>query len=220
MHILLYSCYSKQKVLNLFVLDRQKKLLLTQMLNKDTPFCWREIKYPETLYISCVKLLTKSGRRIPYFLYQSIPGRKETLKDSKQIISQFRKNSGSLDNGILIKIKLDKLFQLKKEFWENPRIETDFIERASAFVDLTFHSQFYKILVVPRPNKNSGELLSVVYPFLRSVSKEDIELFMRSSKECVDPSAKYAAFYLVERIEYINWMTGKRILPEEKWIKN
>jgi len=169
-----------------------------------------EVKYPETAYMIMMFLgKEKPEAIIPMVLIYETA--KQGLLALERDQKRIEKKSGKkkIIGVIIVQMKLKKLIEMKREYWTNP-VKNKFVE-FKVFNDLDFLSnpKLFQYMVVPMffDEKTKEWYLAVSNPFYISDDNRAIENYILTSDEAVDPRAKNAATYVVEKMWGMNWKT-------------
>lgn len=106
----------------------------------------------------------------------------------------------------IVPITFHSLFPLRKEFWKSPTQHYDSNDRIKLLIQAISKYELYKLLVTPS-TENNFKNVSAAIPFYLSADNSLVEKFMLTSDWPVDPEAKYAAFYLLNKPKIFNWKT-------------
>lgn len=112
-----------------------------------------------------------------------------------------------VDTSVIVPITLQRLYPLKREFWENPSVHYDAFDRLKGFWNAVERPNFYQLLVTPLW-VNKELFFHAAIPFYVSSTDRDIESFMLTSDYPVDERAKFAALYTLGIPLRFNWKTG------------
>lgn len=114
-----------------------------------------------------------------------------------------------LDSCLIIPATFSSLFELKKEFWDNPTVPYSGDVRQKAFIPLLSHPTLYQLLVLPYyfDEKTNIWQFAASLPLPAQTPQETITRFMMTSDAVVDPRAQYAAIYDLATPIRFNWKT-------------
>lgn len=176
----------------------------------DSNYCIKIPRYPLKAYIVYYHL--KDGF-LPKLYYPIGP----IYTDISTIIREaqlFEQNISRQTNfvvdekAVVAPLKLERLYELKRTFWENPQLHYDQFHRIDLFTQVLRNFAFYKLVVTPLTYQGKTYFISSI-PFPVTSTDEDIEKFMLFSDFPVDQQAKYAAIYSFDKPLRFNWRTGK-----------
>lgn len=177
-----------------------------------TRFCYRKPHFPPRAFVACL-MFEKDGEFVSLYPVTNIyASQAEFLYDLKLLFTTNPHLLESIsDTVIALPIMFQRLWPLKKEYWDTPDIKFSAIARHQQFLNMIGKHQFYHLLATPNSFTKPYTQTSAVCPFLANSSDKTIETFMKTSNYPVPPSASHAAVYSFEEDYGINWKTGKNI---------
>lgn len=186
------------------------------MTGKDKRFCYLTPDFPKSAYIVVLFFKTKKAPLMTLPLsniFTSIEDISTAIDDFYKHLfkSKHGKNTEIMESAILIPITFQKLFPLKKDYWEIHTENLKFVDKILAFVPALANPHLYKLLVVPCAyiKKLNHWEFAVNYPFSIFTQDSEIEEFMYASKDVVEIKAKYAAFYSLGNPKRYHLETGE-----------
>lgn len=120
------------------------------------------------------------------------------------------KRSGMVDcsfEGYYLKADFNRLFPLKKEYWNNKRkIELNFMQDYKNDEKLIKYWKMSEILVSPDGQINGTDYFSFGIPLFKNTPSKDVELYIKNLNLVVDTQAKHAAFYSLGKPIKTSWL--------------
>ena len=193
------------------------------MSKENKKYCYRDPKFPETIYLSVLLIVGKDDIRFVYPMKEIFLNLKSLQKESKEIKDQLvnkKKNPIEVMGVVVIKINLKRKHLLKKADWTEVRkdflIDEAFRTREFSKMMVGVY-QFYNVMVLPRhyDTKTKQWQFTNWLPILASTDDEKIHQIARSSEEQVDSTAKNVGIYLIEFIRGFDLDIGKLIEKEK-----
>ena len=169
-----------------------------------------KVDYPETAFIIMMFLGKKKTELIVPLdlIYETAKKGILALERNQKRIEKFP-GKRKIIGATIIQMKLKQLIELKPQYWANS-IKNEFM-RFKIFNNLDFLSdpKLYQYMVVPRSfdEKTKEWSIAVSNPFYLSDDNSAIVNYILSSDQAVDPRAKHAATYVVEKMWGMNWKT-------------
>lgn len=179
-------------------------------MKKNQRFCFRDPRFPETTKAGLMFLYDlKQGHTTALIPFPSL----DPLKDNfvawaKEMNEYFRKKHKSVIGIVVLELKLNRLWKLKKEYWQNPSVDTIF-QYATSFIKVMKVPKLYQILAVANLDDGKHWHYRIAMPFYLTGADETIEKFLCCSKTPVEISAKYAALYTIEKAYGVDITTGE-----------
>lgn len=173
-------------------------------------FCSRTPQFPLRAYIVYFFMSEENKMSMVYPL-ESIYKTVSEIQSAAQNYAAALEEKDTMDivhTAVIIPINFDRLYNLKQEFWDNPILHYDEIDRMRAFLHVAEKPQLYKLVVTPMWYEEELHL-SAAIPFYISSADSEIDKFMFTSDYPVDERAKYAAIYTLGTPLRLNWKTGE-----------
>lgn len=172
-----------------------------------------ELLYPKTAY-AVMFFISEEGRPQLLFplhdIYMSLDEISKDIESCAVAIEKSQEEDMSVhDHALLIPLKFENHYSLKKEYWENPSEKYTSEDRARAFLHTMGEKKLQKqLLVTPNPFEKGKETggFAAALPFFEK-DAHMIEHFMRKSDWPVEIKAKESAIYMMEDIVVFNWKT-------------
>lgn len=140
----------------------------------------------------------------PYEASEQIKKEIIQMVDSKEEIT-----ATIAPDGVIIPVHFLSLYPLRREYWENPVVHYDIVDRTRLFNEVMKATTEYQLLVTPQYVDEEGiQFLDVAFPFDDIETMKSVEMFMRTSDQVVDQRAKSAAIYTFGKKQKFNWMSG------------
>lgn len=180
---------------------------------KQQRFCYRTPKFPRHGFIGNMLFKGKVAATATFSISTVYTSTSEFCLDMIRLTKSWTPEVRDYisDTALLIPLVFLKKIPLKKEFWENPTIETPMAERQRHFSKAIQYYTFYNVLCTPHRFTRGYTQLSAAFPFLKDCSNKIIDQFMYSSHFPVHEAANAAALYSCLRPYEINWKTNNRI---------
>lgn len=174
--------------------------------------------FPKKGYLCGMWILTPEGDlQVIMFLtplYTDISDCIRAYEDLAENLDEIDDQRLVRDSVLIIPLKFVHDYKLESEFWGNPAFDYNFHVRNVEFFKAANLHEAYHVLVTP--DKREAPF-TVAFPYL-SESEDHLRLFMETSNWPVDPKAKHAAIYKMEKPYSFNVVTGEKdygIYPEE-----
>lgn len=139
---------------------------------------------------------------------------KKAAKGVKDLISHFDSIDKTItipEESLIFPLSFKTLYPLKRDFWKKPEISYNPQTRLKTFNKAFEYPDFFSLLVTPlifdRNLKNWH--FNAALPIISNTKQAMIEKFMFKSDYVVEPKAKYAAIYQIEKKVRFNWKTCK-----------
>jgi hypothetical protein len=166
------------------------------MAKKSIKHLSREFDFPKNAYVCFLWILTRDRVKIPIpyqYIFTDVEKFREIALNLSAELSQA--SVVILDQSVIVPLKLEELYPLKRKYWKRPTVEYGQWEQMQTFLKALRYWDAYKLVVTPIGVIDNTEYFSPAIPLLVSNIENDIEYFMQNSKHPVDETAKYAAIY-------------------------
>lgn len=115
------------------------------------------------------------------------------------------------EESLLLPLNYRSVVKLKKGYLNEPKFSYDSQNRLNMFNKVLNYPGLYSLLVTPfsyDDNLNKWHF-NATLPILSHIKRTRVEGFMHKSNQKVEPRAKYAAIYQIEKKLRFNWQTCK-----------
>lgn len=184
---------------------------MSQRKRPVTEYCTLDVAYPTEGYIAILfAVLNDSKSIIP--VDQIFASLDESSEYLGELVDEFMRRdilTGVEDTCLLIPIRLDSFYSLKREYWENPSIPYTYDHKTNLFLQLAKKPELHKLLVTPDfyDEEQDEWSLSIALPLKYKTEGKALEQFMLTSDSLVDERAKNAAIYTLGGAMHFNWKT-------------
>ncbi len=166
-------------------------------MNDFLPYCSRTPKFPLKAYILSLWFVSQT-KPMPYYYLPIFTDFEQMISKTEFLSGQLKSEGIKLLNEILIlPIRFDRLFPLKHEYWENPKVNYDEWARWDLMLRATKFFKLYKLIVTSSFYQNNTDIFTAAFPFKYNI-QEEVDLFMRTSDFPVSESSNSAAIYSIE----------------------
>ncbi|MBI4067163.1 hypothetical protein HY407_02175 [Candidatus Gottesmanbacteria bacterium] len=142
-------------------------------------------------------------------VYPTITALQDSMQDYATEWDEEKANGMEIaEVSIVVPISFAKLYPLRAEFWNNPDLHFEDLDRFRGFWKAASKPEFYKMLVTPTWNGKKLSYHAAIALYITATNRE-IDNFMLYSDFPVDERAKYAAVYTFGHPLRFNWKTGE-----------
>ena len=169
-----------------------------------------KVLYPETGFMIMMFLENEKSKVIIPFdtMYATAKQGILALEHYQKRIENFT-GKRKITGVTIIQLKYGKEFDLKKEYWKGKHDKDLWRYKIKSNLDFLSKPRLYQYMVVPCnfDDKTKEWKLAVSNPFFITDDNDTMEKYILASNEYVDPRAKNAATYTVEKMWGMNWKT-------------
>ncbi len=177
-----------------------------------TAYCYRIASFPKEAYMNYVFYGRNEDIAMLYPFETVYPSIENLAEEMRNYSFEWNKEMANgmeiIDVSIIVPLVFHSLYPLRREFWNNPTMNFDDLDRFRGFWKAAAKPHFYKVVVTPQWLRKQVAYHAVV-PFYITAQVRDIDAFMMHSDYPVDERAKYAAIYTIGTPLRFNWKTGE-----------